>query len=231
MAEIFRGINWTELNEYSVAMRIFLAIVIGGIIGLERGIKNQPAGFRTYMLVCLGASLVMMTNQYICNVFGNGDPSRLGAQVVSGIGFLGAGTILVTKGTRIRGLTTAAGLWTAACVGLAIGIGFYQGAVLAGITIFLVMTVFQRIDHQLHASSRLFPLYMNFISGEAINRFMDTCNDIDLKVIDMQMTKDKGNRKGTVVAVCTVKSEVRKKHVEIIEELAKIEGVRSVEEV
>ena len=106
--------DWQELNTGSIILRILLSIGVGGVIGLERGIKNQPAGFRTYMLVCLGASLVMMTNQYICDTFGGGDPSRLGAQVISGIGFLGAGTILVTNGSRIRGLTTAAGLWTAA---------------------------------------------------------------------------------------------------------------------
>lgn len=230
MAEWLGGVDWSGLNGCSIGLRILLSIGIGGIIGLERGIKNQPAGFRTYMLVCLGASLVMMTNQYICGLSGTGDPSRLGAQVISGIGFLGAGTILVTKGTRIRGLTTAAGLWTAACVGLAIGIGFYEGAVAVGFTIFLIMTVFQRIDHHLHACSRFLRLYINFISGEAMDRFMDACCEMDLKVVDMQMSKAKGSRKGAVAAVCTVKSQARRRHVEIIGRLAEIEGLRSIEE-
>mgnify|MGYP001027887749 CR=1 FL=1 len=113
-----------------------LTLTIGGMIGLERGSKNQSAGFRTYMLVCLGAASVMMTNQYICDHFESGDPSRLGAQVISGIGFLGAGTIIVTKRNQVRGLTTAAGLWSSACLGLAVGIGFYEGAVAAKITLY-----------------------------------------------------------------------------------------------
>lgn len=124
-----------EPNIVTIVIRVLLALIIGGIIGLERESKKQAAGFRTYMLVCLGATLVMMTNQYICNVFEAGDPSRLGAQVISGIGFLGAGTIIVTRKSQVRGLTTAAGLWSAACIGLAIGIGFYEGAIVVGAAI------------------------------------------------------------------------------------------------
>ena len=114
-----------ELTLLSVFVRILTAIVLGGAIGLERGMKNRPAGLRTYMLVCIGACMVMITNQYAVQVFGVGDPVRMAAQVVSGIGFLGAGTIIVTSRNQIKGLTTAAGLWASACVGLAVGIGFY----------------------------------------------------------------------------------------------------------
>ena len=103
-----------EVTYLAVALRIFAAVIIGGILGLERGMKNRPAGLRTYMLVCVGACVVMLTNQYIYQVFGSGDPVRMGAQVVSGIGFLGAGTIIVTRRNQIKGLTTAAGLWSAA---------------------------------------------------------------------------------------------------------------------
>ena len=101
--------NWRELNSASLFLRVVLALIIGGSIGLERGSKNQPAGFRTYMLVCLGAALVMMTNQHISERFGVGDPSRLGAQVISGIGFLGAGTIIVTRNSRVPWLPEAGG--------------------------------------------------------------------------------------------------------------------------
>ena len=116
----------------AVVCRILAALLIGGILGMERGMKNRPAGLRTYMLVCVGSCLIMMTNQYIYQLTGVGDPVRLGAQVVSGIGFLGAGTIVVTRRSHIRGLTTAAGLWAAAGVGLALGIGFYEAALVAG---------------------------------------------------------------------------------------------------
>ena len=91
-----------ELTLLSVFVRILTAIILGGAIGMERGMKNRPAGLRTYMLVCVGSCLIMLTNQYIYQVFGTGDPVRMGAQVVSGIGFLGAGTIVVTKRNQIR---------------------------------------------------------------------------------------------------------------------------------
>ena len=119
---------YREVTQEAVVLRILLAIVIGGLIGLERGLKNRPAGLRTYMLVCVGSCLIMLTNQYIYQCTGAGDPMRLGAQVVSGIGFLGAGTIVVTRHNQIKGLTTAAGLWASAGVGLALGIGFYEAA-------------------------------------------------------------------------------------------------------
>ena len=112
-----------EVTYLAIVLRITVAVILGGILGLERGLKNRPAGLRTYMLVCVGSCLIMLTNQYIFQVFGAGDPVRMGAQVVSGIGFLGAGTIVVTRRNQIMGLTTAAGLWASAAVGLAIGIG------------------------------------------------------------------------------------------------------------
>ena len=99
------------LTREAVVVRILAAILIGGLIGLDRTMKNRPAGWRTYMRVCVGSCLIMLTNQFIYQTTGAGDPVRMGAQVVSGIGFLGAGTIVVTKHNQIKGLTTAAGLW------------------------------------------------------------------------------------------------------------------------
>lgn len=130
-----------EVTLLSVVLRISIAMVLGGCIGLERGLKNRPAGLRTYILVCVGSCLIMLTNQYIYQVFQTGDPVRMGAQVVSGIGFLGAGTIVVTQRSQIKGLTTAAGLWAAAAVGLAVGIGFYEAAILGSVVIFLTLTI------------------------------------------------------------------------------------------
>ena len=118
-----------EFNVLSVTVRILLATLCGGVLGIERGKANQAAGMRTHILVCLGATLIMLTGEYMFHKFSTGDPARLGAQVVSGIGFLGAGSIIVEGRTKVRGLTTAAGLWTAACIGLAVGIGFYTGGI------------------------------------------------------------------------------------------------------
>ena len=123
MSAFLSSLNLMELNEYTICLRIALSMLLGSILGAERTRKRRGAGLRTYTLVCLGATVVMMTGQFMMEYFGDTDPARLGAQVVSGIGFLGAGTILVTGAQKIKGLTTAAGLWAAACLGIAIGIG------------------------------------------------------------------------------------------------------------
>ena len=128
--------------SFEIILKLSLACLLGGLIGFQRESIQKPAGLKTHMLVCLGAALVVVTSDYIFNSYPSTagiDPSRLGAQVISGIGFLGAGTIL-RDGVSIRGLTTAASLWTVACIGLAAGAGFYWGAVSASILVFLILT-------------------------------------------------------------------------------------------
>ena len=116
------SMNLMQIYEVTVAVRLALALICGGILGLERTRKQRAAGMRTYMLVCVGSCLIMLTNQYLFQVTHTGDPMRLGAQVVSGIGFLGAGTIMVTRRHQVKGLTTAAGLWAVACLGINIAV-------------------------------------------------------------------------------------------------------------
>ena len=122
--------NWLvettrEWSMLSMFLRLTIALIVGTIIGIDREMKRRSAGIKTHVLVCLGAAIVMMTSQYMMQLYGTeaADLSRMGAQVISGVGFLGVGTIVVTGKNQIRGLTTAAGLWTCACVGLAAGIG------------------------------------------------------------------------------------------------------------
>ena len=127
-----------EFNGWSVCFRLLLAAVFGGCIGAERGRHGRPAGLRTYILVSVGACITTLIGLYSVSYLNlSGDPLRIGAQVVSGIGFLGAGTIMSDRNANITGLTTAAGLWTIACIGLAIGMGFYWGASIA----FLIMSI------------------------------------------------------------------------------------------
>ncbi len=131
-----------------VMLRLLLAGLLGGIIGYEREHTNRPAGFRTHILVCVGSTLVMVTSEFIFNKYGGTgdvDPARLGAQVISGIGFLGAGTI-IRDGFNVRGLTTAASLWAVSCVGIAIGIGFYGGAAAATLLIFLTLITLKKAE-------------------------------------------------------------------------------------
>ena len=218
-----------ELTLEAIIVRIILAVLVGGVIGLERERKNQPAGLRTYILVCLGACLVMMTNQYICRMFEGGDPSRLGAQVISGIGFLGAGTILVTRNYQVRGLTTAAGLWTSACIGVAIGIGFYEGAVITGLTLLFIMFVFKWVDTRVHLHSPYLRLYVNFDSNAHLNQFMELCRKEKMQFRDMQITKSKNVEDGTI-AIFTIKNVTSCDHAQLIQRLAEYEGIRFIEE-
>lgn len=127
---------------------LVMAAVCGGLIGTEREIKARPAGIKTFSLVCVGAAMVMTTNEYIyINIAGaTGDAARMGAQVISGIGFLGAGTIMVTSNNRVRGLTTAAALWVTASIGIAIGTHFYTGAVIGTVLILGASSVTNIID-------------------------------------------------------------------------------------
>ena len=129
----------SDVNLFSTVMRLGLALLLGGVLGIERGRRRRPAGLRTYMIVCMASALVMLTGHFLFETFHTGDPSRLGAQVISGIGFLGAGTIIITS-KQVKGLTTAAGLWASACLGLAVGAGFYAGAITCGI--FLAFSIF-----------------------------------------------------------------------------------------
>lgn len=137
------------MSVYEIIIKLALAAVLGGLIGLERESLSRPAGLRTYTLVCVGSALAMVVSldmyfQYYQTV--NADPGRIAAQVISGIGFLGAGTIM-REGATVRGLTTAAGLWVVACIGLAVGAGLYIPAIATTAVILFVLIYFIKFEH------------------------------------------------------------------------------------
>ena len=219
-----------ELTLLSVFVRIVIAIVLGGAIGMERGMKNRPAGLRTYMLVCIGACIVMITNQYAVQVFGVGDPVRMGAQVVSGIGFLGAGTIVVTKRNQIRGLTTAAGLWAAAAVGLAIGIGFYEAAALGGCAIYFVLTVMHRWDDRLHRTSKIMEVYVELSTAVTLGSFIRGIRELGLEIDSLQLDHTESAEKGIRSFIVTLKSKIKRNHQQPLDNIRAVEGVVYLEE-
>lgn len=188
-----------ELNIVSVGVRILLCIVCGGIIGIERGKAHQPAGMRTYMLVCMGAATVMMTGQYMFYHFQSGDPSRMGAQVVSGIGFLGAGSIITSGKTKIRGLTTAAGLWAAACIGLSIGIGFYEAGIIATLVVSLIMTKFKKLESRLVFDDNWLSVYVELDDTVKLAQLDQKMAGFGLEIGEVQLgKKQKGFRKAVI---------------------------------
>lgn len=214
----------------AVVCRILAALLIGGILGMEREMKNRPAGLRTYMLVCVGSCLIMMTNQYIYQLTGVGDPVRLGAQVVSGIGFLGAGTIVVTRRNHIKGLTTAAGLWAAAGVGLALGIGFYEAAIVAGVAIFTIMTLLQRLDSRMHSNTRMLEIYVELSNELSLGAFIQSVRELDIEITDIQNDGEGMNGNGQRAFLATLRSPKRRNHLVLIEDVRKIKGVIFLEE-
>lgn len=218
-----------EITYTVVGLRILAALLLGGILGLERGLKNRPAGLRTYMLVCVGACLIMLINQYTYQVFGVGDPVRMGAQVVSGIGFLGAGTIIVTRRSQIKGLTTAAGLWTAAAVGLAVGIGFYEAAFLGGIIIFAVLTLLHKLDSWMHKTARYLEVYIELSISAGLTDFLRQVRDLGVQIEEIQAELGSLEIGKTRVFVISAKLQKRTNHEALLEKIRCIEGAMSVE--
>lgn len=223
--EILRELNWL-----SIMVRLLLAVLIGGVLGLERERKNRPAGFRTYMLVCVGSALVMMTNQFVFNTMAPSDPVRMGAQVISGIGFLGAGTIMVTGKNRIRGITTAAGLWTAACCGLAIGIGFYEGALLGGLLIFGIITFMQRLENPIRKKAQYLEIYLEFDPRQPFGEFIDYSRKNNLDIYDIQMQKTSVADERFLAVILLIRSLEKLPHAEVLELLTQAPGVNYFEE-
>jgi putative Mg2+ transporter-C (MgtC) family protein len=222
--------TFRELTLLSVLIRSLLATVLGGLLGLERGMKNRPAGMRTYMLVSLGAAMVMMTNQYISQVFQTGDPARMAAQVVSGIGFLGAGTIIVTSRSQIKGLTTAAGLWAAAAMGLAVGIGFYEAALIGSVLIYFILSILHEFDDHMRRRTRQMEAYIELKENVPLGNFIRYVRENNIVSSNIQMQSDIGQGEGNVAFVVTIKGTGKQTHEEILRILRDMEGLAYMEE-
>nr|WP_243426985.1 MgtC/SapB family protein [Mediterraneibacter glycyrrhizinilyticus] len=212
-----------ELNIISVLFRVLLAVFCGGVIGVERGRAHQPAGMRTYMLVCLGSALVMATGQYMYIAYENGDPSRLGAQVISGIGFLGAGSIISGK-TKVRGLTTAAGLWTAASIGLAIGTGFYSAGIITTVIVCLIMKFFKKMEYDMLNETVCYGLYIEAEGNNAIGSAVQKLTENGMDILEVQTGKKRRVHRLTI----SLKNTPNMKREEILKLVEKIEGIKFV---
>lgn len=174
-------------------IRLLFAMLVGMLIGIDRGMKRRGAGIKTHTLVCLGSALVMLTSEYIFHNFpeAKADMGRMGAQVISGVGFLGVGTIMVTGRNQIRGLTTAAGLWVSACVGLAAGIGFVDGVAYTLILIMITLKIMTKVDGVVHDHANIFDFYLEFNNGKQVALFLDEMRAKDLRIASFELVKSK----------------------------------------
>ena len=221
-----------EVNTASIIVRLALICLLAGVIGIERGTKRRPAGFRTHMLVGMGATMVMITGQYMIEIRGFAtDATRLGAQVVSGIGFLGAGTIIMVGRNQVKGLTTAAGLWACACMGLAIGIGFYEGAIIGGLFLFFVMMGLHRLDEYVHLHSKVLELYMELDDMAALTRLLEFVKNEGTKVSNLEIHRIKNENYQGVGVLITLSTRRPCDHTNYIVHLHEVEGIRAIEEI
>jgi len=219
-----------ELTLWSVPVRILAVVIASGIIGLERGLKNRAAGFRTYMLVSIGACMIMMINQYAYQAYQVGDPVRMGAQVVSGIGFLGAGSILVTKHNQIKGLTTAAGLWASACIGLAFGIGFYEAAIVGAVAVYLSLTVFHAWEDFMRRNTKVVSIYVELKEECTMAEFLQDTRKQELSLNNVQIEPRQNAMDHTLCFLATVKGVQKLGHQALMERLRAIDCIQYLEE-
>lgn len=222
-----------EFNFVTTVIRLLLALLFGGLIGMERGRRGRAAGMRTHILVCLGAAMTVMTGLFAVQMLGmNSDPLRVGAQVISGIGFLGVGTILVTGRTHVKGLTTAAGLWTTAAIGLALGIGFYEAAFFCTVLSVLTIVYLSRFENVVVGKNRNIELYIEIKDSEKVNEIIEKINNskyritkTDVRPARSGMIENLGLEASVQLSKNTDKKQVLKEIAEIPEVAFAIESL------
>lgn len=227
MGEFFTYIR--EFNTVSVVIRMVLAVLCGGIIGVEREHKRRPAGFRTHTLVCLGASLAVLTSQSLLTNGWNTDPARLGAQVVAGIGFIGAGTIIVTRLRQVKGLTTAAGLWVSAIIGLSIGAGFYEAGLIATLLVIVAELLLSKLEWYISSKSKNINIYIEYAEDASLAEIAETIKNIGVSIVDIEITRRNATENSMLSAIFALQlGKVKREN--LMMQISETKGVFSVEE-
>ena len=232
------------MSFWDMLLRIGVAALCGGLIGIERGRKRRAAGFRTHMLVCMGASLTMVLGIYLHHMVGSElwnlaepssyriDVSRFGAQVINGIGFIGAGTIIVTSRQQVKGMTTAAGFWASACMGLAIGAGFYSAALVSCAMIIITIIFFSKLEAIILSRSRNINLYIEFESIDDLSKIMEQLKALNVRIFDVELSKPKPTEDMAYPrAIFTLQLQKKQSHMSFMTAVAQVDAVRRIEEV
>ena len=222
MLSVFDGLR--DVTTLSVFVRLACALICGGIIGIERSYKRRPAGFRTHILICIGAAITTLTSQYLyLNMHYFTDMARLGAQVVAGIGFIGAGTIIVTKRQRVKGRTSA-------IIGLTFGGGFYEGGILATVFIMLAELVFSRLEYRVLENVPEINLYMEYEGKHCLDDVLQLYRSCNIKVLNIQITRSAENGEHNACAIFTLRLPRSCGVEKLLTLVGKREGIVSVEE-
>lgn len=232
-----------ELNIWSMMLRVVLAMLVGGVIGLERERKGRAAGFRTYMLVALGAAVTVILSQYLdmmletfmaeayAVVGRRTDVVRLGTRVISGVGFLAAGTIIVTGKQEVTGLTTAAGLWASACMGLAVGAGFIECVLVSFLLIVLSIRVLPFIETLILNRSRNMLLYVETENILQLSAIVNYIKREEIRIFSLEINRDRPENLDSISAVLDLRLPIHLYHAELVAALSTLGGVISIEEV
>ncbi len=215
-----------EFNIASVCVRLLLAILLSGALGIERERHGKAAGLRTHILVCLGSTLAAMTGLYIAEIGGEtSDVTRIAAQVISGIGFLGAGTIMVRNKSTVTGLTTAACVWSTGALGLAIGFGFYEAALLCVLFMLLTAGQFNKLERKMFHRSREVSIYAEFVDAKQLNDSLKQIRDGGYRVMQIHLTETRTNLPDGIGAEMVIGTERIANPDDIVVAIEKIENV------
>ncbi len=219
--------SWSIL---AVTIRLLFALLVGLVVGIDRERKRRVAGIKTHILVCLGSALVMITSQYMMVKFGDmADISRMGAQVISGVGFLGVGTIIVTGRNQVKGLTTAASIWVCACVGLAAGIGFIEGVMIILVLLVFTLKLIGKLDTVVRKGARELDLYIEFYDNKGLLTFCDKVKADGHRIVKMQIGKWDGEN-DFPNALFSIRTKDRDHVTKLAVEFRRLKYVKSVEE-
>ena len=227
MLLIERFTNLGEITYETVILRLFIAAICGAMVGVEREVHGRAAGLRTHMMVALGAALTTLIGSFNMNILGitGADPMRVGAQVISGIGFLGAGTILLKKGnSQITGLTTAAGLWVTAVIGLASGAGFYEGAFVTAVMATIIFTLVSKLEIAMNSRRQRLFVYLELDGIDAVKPIISTLPEL-VGAVEIQVTPPRSGTTGNVGVEALVRLP---KKVSVSKKLKKLESLDHV---
>lgn len=216
----------SPLQFQTIFFRLLLSTILSGIIGFERGFRGRAAGLRTHILVGIGATLIVMTGMYgVENLGYAADPMRMAAQVISGIGFLGAGTILIRGKTMVTGLTTAAGLWATAAIGIAVGVGFYAAAAITAVIslfTFICLTTFERGGTYGKYNIRI---YIECIDASSLNKLVDTLSSDEFELREFEIIPARSGISNHIGIVAMVIMHYQNDKKERLEKIAALDSV------